>query len=152
MHEFSQSLLIGQKGERAFAEHVRSCGRQVSPATSDDQRKGIDCYVQSATGDWVTVEVKTDEAATRTGNVFVEIVSNATRGVLGWAYTSQAQWLAFVIGQTITVLSASAVRQRVGQWAVQYPLRSVQNREGHSVGVLVPRQNVERLGVSYDKA
>jgi hypothetical protein len=77
----------------------------------------------------VSVDWKTDHRAAVTGNLAVEIIANATSGRLGWVFTSQADYIVYLLPVPSRLLwfKAQALRQAVLEWQAIYPTRGAQN-------------------------
>lgn len=146
-YHFTDSLHQGEQDEEvldAYFEHLF----QVVAATPAQQRQGID-RVFSREGQRILVEYKADQTATRTGNAFVETVSVDTVEDyrLGWAYTSQAEWLIYYLplsGRAYWII-LSDLRIYLPRWERIYPTRAIPNEGYHTLGLLVPLSEFEML-------
>lgn len=146
VYDFKRQLANGERGE-AFLDAFFARVYDITPATAAEQRQGIDRhFVNRTTGAKLTVEYKTDTRAARTNNAFIETVSVDRVGKSGWAYTSQADWLAyFVPGQELVYLiHFSDLRQRLPKWATRYPVREALNAGYKTLGLLVPLVELKR--------
>lgn len=149
-YHFDTQLAQGETGEHIldarFADHYT-----IRPATAAQQRQGIDrWYTRITDGETFPVEYKTDRTAGRTGNAFIETISVDTVGKLGWAYTSQARYLIYYIPKpdTVYVVPMARIRVMVDKWRQQYPERRIPNNTYHTVGVLVPLDELEKIAVA----
>ena len=98
-------------------------GAQISQVGRDDQRRGIDrVWFDPVDGRTWTVEYKADSMAGRTGNAFIETISVDTDGRPGWAYTSRATLLVYLVTepQTIYVISMARLRRQLPRWSAAY--------------------------------
>lgn len=146
-YHFRQQLASGEAGEQlldAFFERAY----EITPATAGEQRQGIDRhFINRRTGARFTVEYKSDSAARHTHNAFVETVSVDTHGKSGWAYTSQADWLAYYIpgDELVYLIRFEQLRQRLPGWAARFPTRYALNDGYKTYGLLVPLEEFERV-------
>ncbi|MFN8452449.1 MAG: hypothetical protein U0521_28560 [Anaerolineae bacterium] len=145
-YDFRVQKAAGEQGEKlldAFFERAY----EITPATAAEQRQGIDRhFVNRATGAKLTVEYKSDSAAKRTHNAFVETVSVSARGKSGWAYTSQADWLAYYVpgDELVYLIRFERLRARLTTWAARYPVRHALNDSYKTYGLIVPLEEFER--------
>lgn len=138
-YDFDRQLAEGEAGEAFLDEFFRRRGHTVRPATREEQRQGIDRFIITPAGREMKVEYKTDHVAARTGNAFVETVSVDTAGKMGWALTSQADYLVYFIpGQMIVVLPLRSLRWALPGWMREYPVRTAANNGYTTHGLLVP--------------
>lgn len=142
-HPYEMSYQL-QKGEAAEAQldcHFAT-RFQITQATRAQQRQGIDrVFTKHATGDSYTIEYKTDWTAGRTGNAFVETVSVDTEEIPGWAYTSQAEWLAYFVPDrsTVYLLQFTQLRQQLPHWlGICKVAPPIPNQGYNTLGILVP--------------
>lgn len=100
MENFNKDLERGKVGESLVAAALTARGHTVTDLSDDwyYRRIDIDFLLTSATGSTTTLEVKTDDASVRTGNVFIEYanIHNKSHNYQGWYYYTEAQYLAFV--------------------------------------------------------
>lgn len=139
VYNFDQQHHIGGKGEGFLDGFFKERGHYVMDATRGQQRAGID-RVFLWDGKMAYVEYKTDFLAHQTGKVFIETISVDTEDKPGWAYSSRADYLVYFIpGQhVIYVIPLEYLRQHVDDWCQKYPVRSAQNEDYATHGVLVP--------------
>lgn len=144
-YRFDVQHTRGLEGEAAldalFARWYR-----ITAASATEQRQGIDRWFSHDTRR-ISVEYKTDTTAARTGNAFVETVSVDTSGKQGWAYTSQADYLAYYIPPdgVVYVMRFSRLRRQLPRWDLLYPTRTIPNQGYHTHGLLVPLREFEAL-------
>lgn len=158
-HDFEASKAAGVAGEQRVAALLRERGCIVTATAQADQWLGIDFYVTPPAGlPPYTLEVKTDRAAHRTGNVFVEILSNEETGRGGWARDCTADRLAYLVDESdivyffelpqLTKLAAGWERQaRRGDRGFRVQRVSNRGPDGRpytTVGVLVPQALFEK--------
>lgn len=100
MEDFNKDLARGKVGEALVASALAARGHKVKDLSDDWEyrRIDIDFMLTSAIGDTCTLEVKTDDASERTGNVFIEYANthNKSHNYDGWYYYCRADYLAFV--------------------------------------------------------
>jgi len=147
MYDFQERLAAGSMVEQWLDTYFEPWFR-IKAANRREQRLGIDRWFLELVGSnrWA-VEYKADWAAIRTRNVFIETISVDAERIPGWAYTSQADWLVYVLPETRRVYSVRMARLR-GQlkaWSQRYPTRAIPNRSYHTHGLLVPLHIFKRL-------
>jgi hypothetical protein len=142
-HEFRNDLPRGERGEEVIREYLARRGLDVRSVTLTEQRRGIDLVYSIAR----TVEVKTDGKAHETGNAAIELVSNDRTGKPGWAYTCEADWLAYYIPADGRVfwLRPDVVRAELDRWQRAHRSFSAPNPGYNTTGVLVPLAEIERI-------
>jgi hypothetical protein len=151
-YDFQTQLTKGKEFEQLLDLRF-STAFQISPATPDEQRHGIDRhYVDRRTKHSFTVEYKADNTAKVSGNAFVETVSVDTAHKLGWAYTSQAQYLFYLVlgDEILYIFTFAKLRRMLARWIVSYPQRTIRNKGYNTVGVLVPLVEFERNALLAD--
>jgi hypothetical protein len=150
--DFVTQLTIGAKHERRLDEHFRQFDVEILPAMPEQQRQGIDrVFRHRSTGEVTTMEYKADERAAETGNAFIETVSVDTTGKPGWAASSQAEYLVYlVVGppECIYLIPMVRLRAQLARW--ERSCRKAQARnEGYSThGLLVPLRELEAIAVA----
>lgn len=147
-YQFATQLAQGETYEDKLDAFFRARGAQISKVDRATQRHGIDRVWYDPTADrtW-TVEYKADSLAGHTGNAFIETVSVDTTGKPGWAYTSQASLLVYLVTdpETIYVISMARLRSCLPRWTVAYPTRQAANDGYNTHGLLVPLDELERI-------
>lgn len=97
---FNNDLKRGKIGENKIALALSNRGHMVVDVSDiyEYQRKDIDFKLTDKSGNTTTLEVKTDEASERTGNVFIEYFNknNISRKYKGWYHYCEAVYMAFV--------------------------------------------------------
>ncbi len=154
-YNMADQLAKGETAETILDRHF--AGRCIiQPATRAQQRQGIDrVFIHRQSGASYTVEYKTDWTAARTGNAFVETVSVDTKGIAGWVYTSQAEWLAYFIPahSTIYLIAFTDLRARLPHWlATCKAAPPIPNRGYHTLGILVPLAEFSNIASQIEKA
>lgn len=147
-YDFITQLKRGHEGE-AFLDAL--FGEEfliVEPRGA--QRSGYDRLFQPRDHSRAsfTVEYKTDQTAARTNNAFVETVSVDSAGKIGWALTSQADYLAYYIPDPLALVYMvpfGDLRARLERWQSEYPMRSVRNDGYLTKGLLVPLAEFEEI-------
>ena len=149
VYSFQKQLAQGQTYEqqldKAFEDRFF-----IRPATRAEQRRGIDRIYRprKAPDQLLTVEYKADRTAGRTGNAFVETVSVSTTGAPGWALSSQADWLFYLVlgsAEALYILQMEKLRAKVPAWRSRYPERQIPNEGYFTVGTLVPLDEFEKI-------
>lgn len=144
VYDFKEQKQRGESSEH-YLDSYFSRWYDIQPATALEQRQGIDRHF-TRDGSTKTVEYKTDYAAAKTGNAFMELISVDCRFVVGWAYSSCAEYLMYLVpGNAIYVIHFSQLRLKLAMWTRQYPLRSVRNEGYQARGILVPLVELGKL-------
>ena len=145
-YDFRQQKVVGQHAE-AYLDSYFSRWYVIMPATPMQQRQGIDRhFTRKDTGASHTVEYKTDHTASATGNAFVELISVDCRFVVGWAYSSCADYLIYLVpDMAIYVVRFQQLRLQLPFWTRQYEMRSVQNKGYQAKGLVVPLGELNKL-------
>jgi len=143
--DFDTQLGKGEDWERQLDRHFQKWFK-IAPATMDQQRTGIDRIFTDANGRVLTVEYKSDERASSTGNAFVETVSVSTTGKQGWAYTCRADLLLYFLpgDLLIYVWKPEKLRRHLSKWECKYRTVSVPNSGYVTKGILVPLAEFEQ--------
>jgi len=147
-YSFDRQLAQGEQGE-TFLDGFFLPWFTIRRATREEQRQGIDRWFVDARKRRQSIEYKTDSAAGRTGNAFVETVSVDTTNKPGWAYSSQAETLIYYIPDDglIYVIRMAHLRLVLPAWVRKYPTRAVPNAGYRTHGLLVPLHEFEDLAV-----
>jgi hypothetical protein len=150
-YQFAAQLAQGETYEDQIDAFFRAKGAQISKVDRTTQRRGIDRVWYDPTDDrtW-TVEYKADSLAGKTGNAFVETVSVDATGKPGWAYSSHASLLVYLVTdpQTIYVISMARLRRCLPRWSAAYPTRQAANDGYNTHGLLVPLHEFERIAAA----
>ena len=152
MHDFSGSLEKGVNWEFYVDGVLASHGFDIAVVTRADQRNGIDRRISKDSGMW-EIEIKTDFKAAETGNAFIEVVSVDTAGKDGWAYTSTADCIGYMVPHLgeIYMIKPSALRRILPQWESRYPTRAAQNNGYKTHGACVPLPELKKLAYTTIK-
>lgn len=148
---FDAQLAQGEQYEQVLDEFFASMGARISPVSREDQRRGIDrIWYDPNDGRTWTVEYKADSRAGVTGNAFIETVSVDTAGRRGWAYTSAASLLVYLVTepQTIYVISMARLRRQLRLWESVYRTAQAANNGYNTHGLLVPLHELERIAAA----
>lgn len=145
-YDFTEQKKSGASGER-YLDDFFSRWYAITPATEAQQRQGIDRhFTQRASGNISTVEYKTDWTAAHTGNAFIELISVDCRFVVGWAYSSCADILLYLVpAAAIYVIRFAQLRLQLPFWTRRYEMRSVQNEGYRARGILVPLVDLAKV-------
>lgn len=146
IYDMSTQLARGEEAERLLDRHFAD-RFEIRDATRQQQRQGIDrIFIRYTTLRPYQIEYKTDWAASRTGNAFIETVSVDTKNIPGWAYTSRSQWLIYYLPpqQRILILSFAKLRTLLPQWVrIHKPAPPIPNQGYNTRGILVPLTEFE---------
>jgi outer membrane PBP1 activator LpoA protein len=146
-YSFDEQLSKGQRYELLLDRYF-SQWYSIQPATMEQQRKGIDRVMTHLETKVIrTVEYKADTIAGRTGNAFIETVSVDRTNKAGWAYTSQADYIVYLVTDpdTIYIIKPFVLRKRLPKWENSYQSRKVKNNGYNTVGLLVPLDELEKI-------
>ncbi len=150
-YKFHTQLRQGEGSEADLDKFFRVQGFHISTANREMQRRGIDrVWFRERDGKLFTVEYKADSLAGSTGNAFIETVSVDTANKPGWAYSSEAAMLVYLVTQpqTIYCISMARLRKQLERWQAQYPTRQAQNDGYQTHGLLVPLDELERIAAA----
>jgi hypothetical protein len=151
-YNFYTQLEIGKQGE-AFLDKFFGEYYIITPATDAEQAREIDrWFVDRGSGEQFSVEYKTDKAAGRWGNAFIELESNHQRGTQGWARMSEADRLIYYIPEpeTIYMVLFADLREQLPHWEAQYKKKEIPNQTNKAyttIGIAVPLHEFERCAV-----
>ena len=151
---FHRDLVFGRAAERApWVRQVLALlypDAEIVPADAKDDRNGIDLWIVKKSGHQVGVQIK----ARRTsfwGDVFLEVYSDAAKGVPGWISKPEAELLLVVYRDVILAFHlptlAYLARMNLEEWLSKgygHRTRS-EKRPGQvyeSLGVFVPLQDL----------
>ena len=109
---------------------------------------GLDFIVRTPKARY-SAELKADFRAHETGNAFIEILSDEYHESQGWAYTSIAQYLFYLVVETkeLIIVPMLDIKQFVNIWRKRYPHARGVNPTHTSVGALVPLTELRRMGL-----
>lgn len=146
-YSFREQLDIGKQGEEKLDAYFYALGTEIRCANMFEQKRGIDRWFRAKDGDRVyTVEYKTDEKTQKTGNVFVETISNNQTGALGWAVKGLADFVIYyAVGiEEAAVIRSEKLREKIAEWFFSYPTKAVKNRGYMTYGILVPWEEFKK--------
>ena len=144
---FGPCKVAGEVGERHIADVLTRAGFEVTRATLDEERQGIDLWATKRR----SVQVKRDDVAGRTGNAFVEVWGDEQDQRPGWARTCAADWIAYLVADEVIWLRPGAICAALEGWQARVTageLREVRvpNAAGYdTVGWLVPLAELRAL-------
>lgn len=147
MYSFDKQLRRGKKHERFLDRYFRKRFK-IEEASMDEERLGIDRYfTDRRNGRRYAIQYKADKTAARTGNAFVETVSVDSNNTPGWAYTCTADFIIYyVVGcGPAYVIRPDEIRKRLPHWQRTFQERRIPNDGYHTVGLLVPLDEFERI-------
>lgn len=148
-YDFTNQLAIGEAHERRL-DAFFARWFTITPASPAQQRRGIDrTFVHRVTGKAYTVEYKADDKAGRTGNAFIETTSVDTTGRAGWAISSEADVLIYLVTEpeTVYAIRMRTLRAALARWQRKFPKRAAQNRGYKTWGYLVPLAELEKIAL-----
>lgn len=145
-YDMQEQLSKGEAAELLLDNHF-AARFLIQPATRAQQRQGIDrIFTLRTTQKSYPIEYKTDWTAGRTGNAFIETISVDTMNVLGWVYTSQAEWLLYYVPtkKIIYIIRFASMRDRLDAWIDRYgPEKAIPNDGYFTRGIVVPLMEFE---------
>lgn len=149
-HKWNDSFTRGRMFEEHFREIFQAKGMMVIAVAKDLQDLGIDFLMTGRSGKRMSVELKSDERATETGNAFLELVSMSSSDGWpdkpGWMYTSIAQVLAYYLplDGRVLFLDMADLKLSLGDFVGRYSIRHTSNGWYRSKGVVMPLKDLER--------
>ena len=148
MPDFQTDLRRGRRfGQMVYAAY-RSQGLRVAPSDGHtDWVFGIDATLYRDGEQHATIQVKGDERAADTGNLFLETVSVEHAGLEGGSFDTQAEWIIYVLPHLTVgwVFWTDQLQAAVREWQKHYPERQVQNDGWVTLGIAVPLHVVDRV-------
>jgi hypothetical protein len=148
-YDMRQQLAKGEAAERYLDTLFRN-QFAIRRATREEQRRGIDrVFTRYADQKQFKIEYKADKTAATTGNAFVETISVDTANKPGWAHSCQSDYIFYYIVGTgpVYILRPCDIQKRLKRWTEQYQERRIPNGRYHTVGLLVPLDEFERVAV-----
>lgn len=155
--QFQESSEAEDAGMPLLVHYFESIGLKVIPANIKQQLSGIDFTVIRSNKQATTAEAKFDQVANRTGNFFIEIISNTNTGKLGWAITSKADDLYYCVwvkdkqSWDVHRFNMAIVQIMVPSWEVKYRTAitcPTLNAGYYSKGILVPEKAMSKYRMS----
>jgi hypothetical protein len=147
VYDFKRQLRKGEAYERHL-DVLFAVDYSITPATHEQQRAGIDrIFTRRIDGKRFTIEYKADSKAGATGNAFIETTSVDTTSKAGWATSSQADILVYLVTepQTIYCIALSKLRTKLERWQRKYREVAVRNKGYRTIGLLVPLHELEAI-------
>jgi len=148
IHQFEESLARARPAEKRLDQYLVDLGySDITSVSMDDERRGIDRIAVKA-GDRITFEYKADFRAAKTGNAYIETVSNNVSNKPGWLFTCQADWILYYIVAPepyVMWLKPKVLQQALDGWRELYKTSSAINPGYASYGVLVPLDVVKQI-------
>lgn len=142
---------------RSFSQFIEWLHRQTDfevanlrVATREEEARSIDLSL-TMDGRPFTIEVKTEFAASSTGNLCFEVISQARvkeRGVIGWGFKLEStDWITYILPSTGDLYIFDT--DRLQKWIIAnyQSLRnfSARNPDYFTLGVLMPITRVKEL-------
>ena len=97
---FYDDLARGKHGEHIVAAALTARGHKVIDKSDDWEyrRKDIDFIITNSAAQETTLEIKTDAASERTGNLYIEYynVNNKSHSYNGWLFYCGAEYIGFL--------------------------------------------------------
>lgn len=137
----------GGQGETTLDKYF-SKFYDIEPVSVELQKMGIDrIFVEKGTNIRHSVEYKTDKKAAKTGNLFIESISNDTNGKLGWTVTFLAQVLIIYVPglQLAFEISASPIKKKLAEWMGKYEVKQIPNPGYYTHGIPVPVAEITKI-------
>lgn len=143
-YDFVEQLEKGKEWEKVLDDYF-SRWYDIKMVGMQDERRGIDRKFkpkdENYQGDYTNVEYKADEKTQDTGNIFVEVWSVVELGRYGWAWTSEADIIAYLaIPDKIYMFKPEKIRTKIRYWQNRYKTKAVSNKTYTSAGILVPEK------------
>jgi hypothetical protein len=146
MYAFKAQLTKGEQSEAELDAYFAQW-YDIQPVDREQQRHGIDrIFTRKDNGLVFTIEYKTDWTAGKTHNAFVETVSVDTANKLGWAYSSQADYLIYYVpgAGLVYIITFVLLRACLPAWR-SFPVRKIPNKGYNTIGLLVPLNEFEHI-------
>ncbi|MBA4495116.1 hypothetical protein ACFO25_09995 [Paenactinomyces guangxiensis] len=141
VHTFSEKLKEGEAFEKMLDTFFSKWYR-IEPVTDRKlQKAGIDrIFIDEETGRRLKVEYKADSMARKTGNVFIETISNSSTFEEGWVMKCQADVIIYFIPPTSEIIAIEplAILKSLPEWIQLYKKAPAKNPTYWSYGRLVP--------------
>ena len=96
MNLFERQLKKGRVGEELSLNYLTNKGWNVEDVSKNEEYFSLDIdFIAEKNGTTVSLDVKTEEAMSRTGNMFIEHTLNYENGKIakGWLFYSQAEYI-----------------------------------------------------------
>lgn len=144
-HVFSKSLDEGHDGESFFRYWLQ---KRLLFVRMDDVPLGADLAgIDGVIRCEATAQVKWDKMARRTGNVFVELLSDVRRQKPGWAVKCAAEHIFYLLPGLGHVfhIEVAELPTLVESWRHTYPVADAVNEGWVTRGLKIPVREFERV-------
>jgi len=148
MHGFADRLADGQTHEVTVLGWLEQWYDWKPAEQIDDSAFGIDYHLTNRTdSSKLSIQIKADTVASRTGNAFIETVSVDTYGKPGWVFTCQADRIFYYLpfSGTLFILKPDVLQRMAYTWVEDYGIRTAANDGYHTYGCPVPLTIVESV-------
>lgn len=146
VYNFRQQLAIGERCERVLDQYfAENLDYRIFKVPINLQHLGIDRVFINPKNRLEAWEYKSDIKAHETGNAFIEIaIVRENVPSPGWAYTSNANWIAYWVPglAKVYLIHPPRLREVLPTWEC-YPQGVARNNGFHAVGLLVPLKQLE---------
>jgi len=145
-YDFREQLKKGEGGEKIVSS-ILSSHYKLQGVSKDVQRYGIDRIVETKLGTFYSLEIKTDWTAGKTGNAFIETISVSKTKKPGWGYSCCAQVIAYFVPDIGLIYMINPIKLKliIPEWAKNYPIRKIPNRDYFTEGLLVPLKELDKI-------
>jgi len=152
-YAFDERKMVGDEGEAILDYHLGQHYELITPPKESEMRWKFDRILRSGKKRY-TVEYKNCEWADRTGNLFIETVSNSETGSPGWALNTIAQIICYRLDGSGRVFFLDTVQIRMCLDDIQrrFDTKPVQNDGYYTEGVLVPIEYAHERGIIIAQA
>ena len=146
IYKFQEQLQIGKEGEAKLDKFFKEkLGMTIKPVSiKDEQSFGFDRKFVKNDHECF-IEYKTDDKAIKTGNLFIETVSNSNNGKLGWVLTSHASRVAILVASTVYLMKMNELREYIQAEGSKYRLATAHNPTYVSKGRLMPITDLVKI-------
>ena len=155
VHDWAFSLGKGKRGEIRVAQYLESAGYVAIPCgyvdggtvsmTAPDMRVISHATNPSKYLVGKTLEVKTDSRAHETGNVVIELLSNACSGRLGWIYSCESDALAYLVEDTGEAIFVETRKMQAAMSVWRGRFVGIENSTFFGLSMLVPLDSLRSL-------
>lgn len=139
IYHFSSQNKIGQDGENKIRAYFAAIGIETFSVPLSVNKKGVDFYTVEF-GEKVYYEVKTDSMAAKTGNCFLEVISNTSTAKLGFLFTCKSDFILYYVPEfgKFLKIPPPELRYYITFNADKFKIKSCANPGYFSEGLLVP--------------
>lgn len=145
--KFKEQLKTGLKGEDLFIKKYHN----LNPRKSSFRE--VDIFINNNE----KVELKSDQyPESKTGNFFIELVGNDVSGKLGGPHLSLkngVDWFVYHYSNDNTFywFNVKKLCKYIDENSLKYKVKKIKNYTYNSIGILIPRSDLEHLIVRKDK-